>query len=346
MLAAIEFTGQVAYFLKKGQPLYEGRKTPNDKLLEKHPFLGTRVKKNVVVEKKEGRITTTDIGTRWTGAPADDQHLIRVALLGGSTTFATMVRDEDSWPALLQSMLGNQYAVINYGTASYTTAESIIQMALLVPEKHPDIVLFYAGWNDIANYHDQKLGPDYYSHGIKQIESNMENERFKNTDWLWFQARERIFIFKLAHILRQRLAKQDYSLPVAFDTPDPFVDRIYLRNLRTLKLLASAISSDTEVVFVPQILNYADFKDRKRPRIWSRFINDYAMPKLMDRFNSIMSDVCQAGETRCTFINDVVNVDWQSSDFKDDGHFSRQGGLKFAPIIAEKIKEIVSHKQP
>jgi len=345
LLLGIECAGQLAYFLKNGHPLLVGEKFVNDELFERHPFLGTRVKKNVVVHRKEGIITTTGIGTRWTGAPADDKGLIKVALIGGSTTFGSMVSDKDSWPALLQKMLGDQYAVINYGTASFTTTEGIIQMALVVPEEHPDVVVFYEGWNDISNYHEPLLGADYYSHGIKQIEGNMENERFKDTDWLWFQASQRIFLFKLAKIIRLHLLQQKTYLPMAYDTPDPFVDRIYHRNLQTLKLLAFGINPQIKVFFVPQVINNADFKTHHRPRPWSRFVNDQSMPKLMDHFNSLMNDLCLTGESNCHVVHEVLKVNWQSNDFKDDGHFNRQGGLKFAPIIAAKIKANILSEQ-
>src|SRR3989338_7588051 len=197
-LVGFGFFGQTAYFLKKGRPLYQGKIFINDQLYERHPFLGVKLKKNIAIEKKEGKVAITSIGTRWTGAPADDQHLIRVALLGGSTTFGSMVTDEDSWAAVLQRLLGSPYAVINYGNPGYSSAESVIQMSLLIPEKNPDIVLFYGGWNDIANYHVKDLGPDFYAQGIKQIESNMENEKFSNIQWLWFQISERVFLVKLA----------------------------------------------------------------------------------------------------------------------------------------------------
>jgi len=334
----------MAYFLVKGRPLYQGLFFINDELYERHPFLGVRLKKNVVLEKKEGKITTTDIGTRWTGAPADDRKLTRVALLGGSSTFGSKVSDADSWPALLQNLLGERYAVINYGSPGYSTAEAIIQAAFLVSEKDPDIILFYGGWNDIANYHVEQLGSDYYAQGIKQIESNMENERFSHFDWLQFQASERIFLLKLARIMRTRLVKQDYTRPAGLGTADPFVDRIYLRNLRTLKRLALGMGPDTKVIFVPQVLNYETFSASKKTRRWSPFIIDESMPALMDRFNKITDSVCQANESRCVVINDVLAINWKSDDFKDDGHFSRQGGLKFAQTLAKKIKRTGKHE--
>ena len=55
---------------------------------------------------KDGKkIETTTINTRWTGAPKNSEDQIRIAVLGGSSTFCTGVTDADSWPAQLQSIV-------------------------------------------------------------------------------------------------------------------------------------------------------------------------------------------------------------------------------------------------
>ena len=94
-----------------------------------------------------------------------------MAVVGGSTTFGTRVTDADTWPWLLQERLGDGYAVANYGVPGYSTAENIIQMALVVPEARPRVVVFYEGWNDIRNYHWPGFQPDYYSHGMTQSDT-------------------------------------------------------------------------------------------------------------------------------------------------------------------------------
>ncbi|MBI3596655.1 MAG: hypothetical protein HY203_05830 [Nitrospirae bacterium] len=350
LLMGTELFGQIFYFALKGYPVFESDKyvKTNDQVFELHPYLVGRLKKNIRVEEKNKTITTTDIYTRWTGAPTDDRNSIRIAVLGGSSAFGTEVTDIDSWPALLQNTLGNGYSVINYGVPGYSTAEAIIQMALIVPESRPHIVVFYEGWNDIRNYHDRDLGPDYFDHGMKQYEDLYIPVKFGNNhEPLLARLVQVSAIFRFANIIAQMLPQRVQSQPhtnnEVYKIPDPFVDKIYLRNLKTLKTLVQSLGA--KVIFIPQVLNYADFEGKKGSRRWSPHIEDDAMPALLDRFNLIMNDACLPEESNCNVLNEVLTENWKPSDFMDDGHFSRTGGIKFSKIVAKQIRETTS-KEP
>jgi hypothetical protein len=329
--------------------LFESDKhtTMKEQVFELHPFLVGRPQKNIRVDNKNKTITTTDIHTRWTGAPTDDQNSIRIAVLGGSTAFGVAVTDADSWPALLQNTLDKGYSVINYGVPGYSTAEAIIQMALIVPDSSPQIVLFYEGWNDIRNYHDGNLGPDYFDHGMRQYGNLKIPVKFGNNHEPLFTRLVQISaIFKFANIIAQMLPQRPQSHPhtnrEVYRTPDPFVDKIYLRNLKTLKTLAQNIGA--KVIFIPQVLNYADFKGKKKSRGWSAHIEDDAMPGLLDRFNSIMNHICLPKEPNCIVLNEVSTERWDPSDFVDDGHFSRAGGVKFSTIVSKYIRKMTKEE--
>jgi lysophospholipase L1-like esterase len=343
LLVGAELLGQIIYYLKTGHH-YEEHYL-HRQVFELHPYLAVRLKKNVVVQEDGKTITTTGINTRWTGAPPNDQNLIRIAVLGGSTTFGAGVTDKDTWPALLQGILGDRYAVINYGVDGYSTAEAIIQMSLLVPEKSPHIIIFYEGWNDIHNYHDAELGPDYYSHGMKQY-TNQNIEVFCKNKSFSEKASEVSIIFRFASKIHSALfdKKSDAAITPTYTTPDPFVDRIYVRNLRTLKLLARGMNATA--LFIPQVLNYSVFKGEETSNDWTPFIKNDAMPALMDRFNALMNGVCLPQESDCRVLNDVLREKWEPSDFIDEGHFSRKGGLKFAEIVARYITVTMKMDNP
>lgn len=321
LIVGVEILSQLAYLLKKGNLLFLETISVHHKTFEIHPYLAGRLKSSVKVKKNNKTITTTHYHTRWTGAEQDDHNLIRIAILGGSTVFGTGVTDEDSWPALLQAKLGKQYAVINYGVPGYSTAENIIQMALIVPEKRPHIVIYYEGWNDIRNYHEKELGSDYYGHGMRQY-GNLRIHNLWNTfATVW---------------LVDRIKKKIINPPESFDKPDQFVDEIYIRNLNTLKFLSENI--DAFPVFIPQVLNYASFYGKEGSREWTRHIKNEAMPTLMDKFNSHMNGLCSQGEQNCVVLNEVLKEKWVPHDFVDDGHLSRSGGLKFAEIVTQFIR--------
>lgn len=328
-----EILGQLVYLIKNGNFLFQNiTYNINSKIFEFHPYLAGRPKSSVKVTYKKKTITTTKDHTRWTGAQQNDSSLIRIAILGGSTAFGTGVTDEDSWPALLQTNLGKQYAVINYGVPGYSTAENIIQMALIVPEKKPQIIIFYLGWNDIKNYHEKKLGADYYGHGIRQYVTLGIPISFRQDK---YQALKEIFA--IAWFIDRMNKKYNKSFQKStlelFAEPDQFVDNVYSRNLRTLKLLSENI--DAVPVFIPQVLNDMHYYEKKGSHKWTRHIEDEAMPMLMDRFNSQMNDL---KEDNCMVLNEVLKEKWLPNDFIDEGHFSKSGGIKFAEIIARYIR--------
>ncbi len=331
-IGTIELCGQLIFYIVKGYPVYS---SIHRRLFELHPYLVGRPKNNVAVTHGNKIITSTGEHTRNTGKPFSD-NTIKVAVLGGSTTFGTGLSDLDTWPALLQSTLGENYSVINYGVPGYSTVEAIIQLALIVPETKPDFVVMYEGWNDIRNYHDTNLGSDYLSHGMMQYKS------LQVPVWTGHTIFERLSeISAIMHFIDKRL---DHRTDRRFASggmdsrdPDPYVDRLYERNLNTMKILVKNMHA--YALFVPQILNYSDFKGKTGSRVWTPHIEDDAMPALLDKFNGKMCAVCRENDGDCAVLKEVTVEHWEADDFVDDGHFSRKGGNKFAHMIANRIQQ-------
>jgi hypothetical protein len=372
LIVIAEIAGQTYYYITHGRFIFQNSISayhfegddPNQyqyhSMFEMHPLLAVRPRKDVRIKNymNDKVITTTDRYTRWTGAPEDDTELIRVAISGGSTAFGTGVTDSDSWPALLQAKLGDQFSVINYGVPCYSTAEAITQMALTIPEVKPDFIILYHGWNDIILYHHNDINPDYYVHGTEvqdcvQVPSLREKTLFEKLNELSavvrLASKINIFASKMKTKLFGPSATQTGETEDCskFDTPDPMVDRLYVRNLQTLKLLSEQAAPYT--LFVPQILNYRWFREEEGSKTynncWNK-IKDSAMPRLMDRFNMLVKSVCPGSDPKCVFVDGVLNVDWEPDDFVDDGHFSRKGGEKFVDVISRIILSKVKERGP
>jgi len=338
----VELLCQVGYLVKNGSLLPLQPTPVHSRLLEIHPYLAGRLRSSVPVTEDNKTITTTNLHTRWTGAPSQDEGLIRVAILGGSTAFGTGVTDRDSWPAILQDKLGGQYAVFNYAVPGYSTAEHIVQMALLVPEKRPHFVVFYEGWNDIRNYHEEDLGVDYYGHGIRQftnlgIPVYQQHDRFRGLTQVFATA-------WVVDRLKSKLMNRRAGEIALYDTPDSLVDRLYVRNLNTLKLLAGQIGAFP--IFVPQLLDNSSFQDEWASQDWTRHIRDNAMTGLMARFNGLLSEVCAKEDTTCFVFDEVLAETWTQADFIAEGHFSRRGGMNLADMIARLIRRKSAERSP
>ncbi|HKQ32244.1 MAG TPA: hypothetical protein VJV40_03495, partial [Thermodesulfobacteriota bacterium] len=206
-----------------------------------------------------------------------------------------------------------------------------------VPELRPQFVVLYEGWNDIHNYHVPDLGEDYYTDGMKQYE--ILGIPIKEESKFWGKLYQVTAIGRLAVKIKRALMGSDVQPCPEYDTPDEFVDKIYLRNLETLKLLSEHIAPYT--IFVPQVLNYRVFRKKEKldacTSSWSTHVKNSAMPRLMDRFNKIMQSVCAHDDPKCIFGYEVLQVNWEPDDFVDEGHFTRKGGEKFADQISDII---------
>lgn len=332
LLFVLESTGQIIYFVANRHWLPFKYANTHQKIFELHPYLVGRPKASIQLKKWNKTISTTSFNTRWTGAVMNSSAPIRVACLGGSTTFGTGVTDIDTWPALLQKKLGLEYEVINYGVPGYSTAENIIQMALVVPEHAPQIVLFYEGWNDLRNYHQENLGVDYYEHGISQYGNLLTLDRNKST------TNKSVIFSKIKGILSQFQPSTKTKV-----IADLKVDSIYIRNLKTLQKLSENINSTA--IFIPQILNYSGYIKRETQHPWTKRIANSAMPSLMERMNQKMLSICPDSSTRCIVATEALNYSWTEADFIDEGHFSREGGIAFANIIADVIKYELSNNK-
>lgn len=78
---------------------------------------------------------------------------LRVAVLGDSTTFGYGVRDDESYPAVLQTTLAvrdrsREYEVLNFGVAGYNTADEAAVLAHKALRFRPDVIVVGYNLND------------------------------------------------------------------------------------------------------------------------------------------------------------------------------------------------------
>ncbi|GJM20837.1 MAG: hypothetical protein DHS20C15_07520 [Planctomycetota bacterium] len=118
------------------------------------PYVMYRPKPNFT-RKGEPLRTTNSLGFR---GPEIEQPKpagrTRLLCLGGSTTYSFAVDDEHTYPVLLEQSLRERLPtvdldVINGGVESYTTAESLANLAHRGLDLAPDYVLIYHAPNDV-----------------------------------------------------------------------------------------------------------------------------------------------------------------------------------------------------
>lgn len=353
LLIFLECVGQLIYYLNHQELRLNARPIPQHdiwtEVFEKHPYLVVRLKPGKVITKDQVTSTSTMESLRYTGADDRDTGKIRIACVGGSSTYCVQLSDKDAWPSKLQQKLGNRYAVYNYGMPGYSTTEGIIQAALLIPEIKPDLIFFYQGWNDIKNYHDPEAAPDNHAHGNFLASSlacdDAELKCYNAFDaFLKFSGLAYMTQMLRNHALNYLRSRGNHQFDHPFkspdkvyNTPDPKVDRIYFRNLNSLRALA--IAHNAVPVFIPQVMNPHFVKQGEPSLPWSPYIEANSISKLMAHFNTIMDSVCNVYQ--CEEIKDIHKIyNWPADCFVDEGHLSKKGAEQFAEIVYQKIQQL------
>lgn len=262
------------------------------------------------------------------GSPAAARQ--RIALVGGSTTYDSAVDDADTWAAHLQSQLGRDVEVVNFGVAGYTTVENIWQTAFYLPEQNFACAVYLVGGNDLRVQNVEGLDPDFEgSHLRDQIrvqdmesqfgmpsKSELALELMVKELWAWF------FPPPFASFMHGHVSSKY----------DPRLERLYRRNLKTI--VAINKMHGVKTVFIPAFSNRAQIP---HPR-WVPFVTPDAVPQLLSRLGDIMVEV---GRTEnVDVLTGPTKVDWQDDDFVDWSHFSARGSRKFADAIGSDIRRL------
>jgi lysophospholipase L1-like esterase len=328
---------QVLYRVRHGEWLPSPRAAWSRGVFAFHPFLAVTPRPGASATSDEGVVVTIGAdGTRSLGAQTvmPDADAKTVACLGGSSTFGVAVSDGDTWPAALQAALGTPARVVNMGCPGYTTAENVIQTALVVPARSAKVCVYLAGWNDAHVMHIPDLEPDYSGwHGRFQL-TNCQVIPSQDADTkvalLWYLDRLRIGFAKDAYAeFRERPLAERTTV----DRVDPVALALYRRNLRTLATLCR--SQGAVPVFVPQVLNWK-LLDRDGAYGWAPRVADRFWKTAMDAYAAAMRDV--ATEEKVLFADAVLVHDWTPEDFADVGHFTPAGSRTFARLVAPVVE--------
>lgn len=333
LLVSIELIGHLSYRVYKGKFLFENGQQKNV-LFKEHPYLVGVPKKNFRITNKSGdiSISTNKFGHRVSYPPDMKHHkdAYQVVCLGGSSTFATGVTDEHSWPFLLQQKLGPGFKVINLGVPGYTTLEALIQLSTTDPDLRPDYIISYQGWNDLKNYHSEVEQGIYVEHGFLQA-TNLKVARKQGFP-------DYSFVYFLAEKIRSRIWPKKVDLE-SLPPTDAKVDSIYVRNLRTINALSRHLNA--KLIIVPQVLNLEWFKAHpSESNLWTPTISNENMPELITRFNQLVSKAVPTDEGVLTLDHLPYSTQWQDHHFVDQGHFSKKGGEVFSDLLAASIRQL------
>jgi lysophospholipase L1-like esterase len=137
-------------------------------------------------------ITSENINVRWTDfnlpyrfnpeMDVSGDQTKSIFCFGGSTTFGSYVRDNETWPAFLGAILKDSINVYNYGCSAWTISqETNALISLLKSGQRPNAVFFMDGFN---------LGPNFdgseFSTRIASLFRKMQINTFTSDKLLSF----------------------------------------------------------------------------------------------------------------------------------------------------------------
>ncbi len=129
-------------------------KTPRMTMLD-HPYLPYYGTAGLY-----GQVSLNSMGDRGPD-PEVPKRRIRIVCFGGSTTFGQDDPWEQTWPGILQEMLGDGFEVLSAAHNGDTTADTLVKLTLIYQDLQPDLVLVYHGTNDLETSYAEGFRPDY-----------------------------------------------------------------------------------------------------------------------------------------------------------------------------------------
>lgn len=187
----------------------------------------------------KGRAGRAEFNSRGDRGPELETPKRRVRLLcyGGSTTFDVPHAWEETWPGRLQALLGaDRYEVVIAAQNGATTADTLVNYALVHSDAPADYVLTYEGINDLESSFTPGFRPDY-AHRRRKIGS---------TPYPFFERLpEALHYSALYTAVRWRLVGPRGDLHALFSRPGaydfqrgPFGLATFRENLKSLHALA------------------------------------------------------------------------------------------------------------
>lgn len=336
MLAfCVEAACLVALYVKNGRWSFDDQREYLSRLYEPHPYLVAAPRPRAHVEYKGVSYTHNSQGFR--GAEfAPKSERLRVATVGGSTTYGANVSDGGEWPAALGAMLGPRYEVLNFGILGHTSVEHIILVSLVVPEYRPDILVVHAGFNDLRNMHVRGLAADYSDYHAPSLYASF-NLCTTNPVQKFASGKAAVWALQRAGLYPDCASNR--PRPEADPGPEAAARALglYRRNLETLVAVAAA--QGLKPVFVPQIL-VREKVEGERLRWWVPHVSDREIVDYLARYNAVTEEV--AARHGLYYAREVLQQPWAGEDFADASHLNARGSQKFAAVmrgVVENLKE-------
>lgn len=260
---------------------------------------------------------------------------VRLAFLGGSTTFCANANEENTWPYLVWKTIQEekpniQLDYVNAGVPGHTVDESLIMLKHKVKQINPDIIIIYHSTNDLMSdlrqLAIQKGMPSYYLTGKRWIlDYSLLWRNFVKMTWLFTNK-------KIAYFLSKNKVELDFN---------PEMLSVNFRNrLRTL-IKESQKSAKLVVVMTQTYKVRHEQSDEEQLRnsegmmLYLPFISHFALLKGYEEYNRVIREV--ANETGALLVEKELDIPGNDDYFADTIHFQGKGNILMAKRVSDAL---------
>ena len=332
VLLFLELALIIFFKLSFGYWIFQLQKNPNSKLFEKSPYYWVTTKKNVNVFNKGVRIEHNENGLRGRNYNEELQHNeVKIAAIGGSTTYGVGVNNYETWPHILDSITGKDTVVYNLGIPGHSTVENLITAALQLDEVNPDIILLHVGLNDLRVSNVNELKFDYSNFHAPHMIGNvglcyMEPLPKVATLFYLVQLMQAIDWYPICEFHRAKVSgtgKDGIDLK-ALEYYEKHLDKlIYLCKFHT-----------DNIVVIPQILTVESIQNNAL-QWWIPYIHESKLLEVLSAYNKVNLHLSEKND--CHFIDEVLSNSWTVDEFSDPSHLNSKGNLRLAKMIRSGI---------
>lgn len=334
-LALFDVVLNIYYFSQNHSWYFLSPEHPNKNLFEPHPYLGLTNKSKADETNNGIRIQHNSRGQR--GEDYDIEELstsTNIVTIGGSTTYGVGVNNNEIWPTLLDSILGEDSMVINFSVPGHSSVEHLITASLYLEEYNPEIIIIHAGLNDMKNSHVAKLKSDYSNFHQPYLFGVMGQcylEEIPKISSLYYAIRvmQKMNLYPVCDFHKAEFRG------VKSDEIDSNVLSIYASNLKKLIHICKYYTDN--IIIVPQVLLEEKVKDDGL-LWWIPYVPSNQLVNHINAFNNASKET--AVSMNCIYLDSVEKHPWTAEDFTDPSHFNAQANEMLAKMIHECISEM------
>ena len=306
-----------------------------------HPYLVVTGRPGATLEAVGKTVHFNARGQRATNVrdvPLPKQRGVsRIVCEGGSTTFDLLAPDDAStWPARLGALLASHADVANAGFPGWTSLESLISLEIRDVDLQPDVVVVFAGINDLQPASHVPFAPDYSIGHAEILPRVVGVSRVP----VRLVSRSVFLEFLLGRLNPRRTGSAEGFMPAWSWTGGPRHDEApdaaiaaFERNLRSTAAVARAHGARTVLVAQSARLRAGhEDSDRAFLESWAPGFTAAGYLAGLDRMNAAALRLGEEGVA--LYVDPFTGGAFPDALFDDPFHFSPEGSDRFARALA------------